>query len=38
MILLEPQHIAALTAAGKIEKPGEGIDPAVLKDTTLLDK
>ena len=31
-------HIAALTAAAKVEKPGEGIDPAVLKDTTLLEK
>ncbi|MFT4151337.1 MAG: peptidylprolyl isomerase [Paracoccaceae bacterium] len=31
-------HIAKLTAAAKIEKPGEGIDPAILKDTTLLDK
>lgn len=31
-------HIAALTTAAKVEKPGEGIDPALLKDTTLLDK
>lgn len=31
-------HVAALTSAAKIEKPGEGIDPAVLKDETLLDK
>ena len=31
-------HLAALTSAAKIEKPGEGIDPAVLKDETLLDK
>ena len=31
-------HLAALTKDAKIEKPGEGIDPAVLKDQTLLDK
>ncbi len=31
-------HVAELTAAAKIEKPGEGIDPALLSDTTLLDK
>ena len=31
-------HIAALTASAKVEKPGEGIDPALLKDTSLLDK
>ena len=30
-------HVKALTDAGKIEKPGEGIDPALLGDTTLLD-
>lgn len=30
--------IAELTAAAKIEKPGEGIDPALLGDLTLLDK
>lgn len=31
-------HIKALTEAAKIEKPGEGIDPALLRDATLLDK
>ncbi|WP_151719109.1 peptidylprolyl isomerase [Gemmobacter serpentinus] len=31
-------EVEALTAAAKIEKPGEGIDPALLKDETLLDK
>lgn len=31
-------HVQAVTKAAKIEKPGEGIDPAVLKDETLLDK
>lgn len=31
-------HVEAVTKAAKIEKPGEGIDPAVLKDETLLDK
>lgn len=31
-------HIAALTAAATIERPGEGIDPAALRDLTLLDK
>lgn len=31
-------HVTALTAAAKVEKPGEGIDPAVLGDVTLLDK
>ncbi len=31
-------HVTALTAAAKIEKPGEGIDPALLGDLTLLDK
>ncbi|GAB1479445.1 peptidylprolyl isomerase [Paracoccaceae bacterium] len=30
--------IAELTAAAKIEKPGEGIDPALVADLTLLDK
>lgn len=30
-------HVSALTAAAKVERPGEGIDPALLKDTTLLD-
>ena len=31
-------HVKALTDAAKIEKPGEGIDPALLSDLTLLDK
>jgi peptidyl-prolyl cis-trans isomerase C len=31
-------HILALTKAAKITRPGEGIDPSVLKDQTLLDK
>ena len=31
-------HATTLTAAAKGEKPGEGIDPAVLGDLTLLDK
>lgn len=31
-------HVAAVTEAAKIEKPGEGIDPALLGDLTLLDK
>ncbi len=30
--------VGELTAAAKIEKPGEGLDPALLADTTLLDK
>ena len=30
--------IAELTAAATIEKPGEGIDPALVADLTLLDK
>lgn len=39
---LEQKAVAArleeLTKMAQIEKPGEGIDPAVLKDETLLDK
>ncbi|MDT8857681.1 peptidylprolyl isomerase [Paracoccaceae bacterium Fryx2] len=31
-------HVAAVTAAATITRPGEGIDPATLKDQTLLDK
>lgn len=31
-------HVIALTDAATITRPGEGIDPAVLKDQTLLDK
>lgn len=31
-------HVKTLTDAAKVEKPGEGIDPALLSDLTLLDK
>lgn len=31
-------HVTAVTTAAKVEKPGEGIDPALLGDLTLLDK
>jgi len=31
-------HLETLTTAAKVEKPGEGIDPALLKDQSLLDK
>lgn len=31
-------HVKTLTDAAKIEKPGEGIDPALLSDLTLLGK
>ncbi len=31
-------HVTTLTAAATVEKPGEGIDPALLGDLTLLDK
>lgn len=31
-------HVEALTKAATIEKPGAGLDPALLKDETLLDK
>lgn len=31
-------HIEALTAAATITRPGEGIDPAALRDQSLLDK
>ncbi len=31
-------HIETLTAAAKIEKPGEGLDPKLVRDATLLDK
>lgn len=31
-------HLESLTAAAKVDKPGEGIDPALLKDQSLLDK
>ncbi|MEY5037411.1 MAG: hypothetical protein RL472_517 [Pseudomonadota bacterium] len=31
-------HVKSITEAAKVEKPGEGIDPALLGDLTLLDK
>jgi peptidyl-prolyl cis-trans isomerase C len=31
-------HVTALLAKAKVEKPGAGIDPALLKDLTILDK
>lgn len=31
-------HITALTADAEVTRPGEGLDPALLKDATLLDK
>ncbi len=31
-------HIDTLTKAAEVSRPGEGIDPAVLKDQTILDK
>ncbi|NEY90032.1 peptidylprolyl isomerase [Tabrizicola oligotrophica] len=31
-------HVTAITEAATVEKPGEGIDPALLGDLTLLDK
>ncbi len=31
-------HIQQITEAATVTKPGEGIDPALLKDQTLLDK
>ena len=31
-------HVEALTKAAKVEKPGATLDPALLKDETLLDK
>lgn len=31
-------HVKEVTDAAKVEKPGEGIDPALLGDLTLLDK
>jgi peptidyl-prolyl cis-trans isomerase C len=31
-------HVEELTKAATITRPGEGIDPAILKDITLLDK
>jgi peptidyl-prolyl cis-trans isomerase C len=30
--------LAELTTASEITRPGEGIDPALLRDATLLDK
>lgn len=32
------EHITKVTGEAKIEKPGEGLDPALLRDATLLDK
>jgi len=31
-------HVKSTVEAAKVEKPGEGIDPALLSDLTLLDK
>ena len=31
-------HIKALTDAANVTRPGEGLDPALLRDATLLDK
>lgn len=31
-------HLKALTDAAQITRPGEGLDPALLRDATLLDK
>lgn len=31
-------HIVALTAAAAVTRPGEGLDPALLKDLSLLDQ
>lgn len=31
-------HIKALTEAAEVARPGEGLDPALLRDATLLDK
>ena len=31
-------HIAKITGEAEVTRPGEGIDPAVLRDATLLDK
>ena len=31
-------HVKSITEAAEVEKPGEGIDPALLGDLTLLDK
>ncbi len=30
-------HVASLTGAAKVEKPGAGLDPAILKNTALID-
>ena len=30
--------LAELTAAAEITRPGEGLDPALIRDATLLDK
>lgn len=31
-------HITALTGKAEVTRPGEGLDPALLRDSTLLDK
>jgi peptidyl-prolyl cis-trans isomerase C len=31
-------HLKALTEAAEVTRPGEGLDPALLRDATLLDK
>jgi peptidyl-prolyl cis-trans isomerase C len=31
-------HVKAITDAAKIERPGEGFDPALMRDQSLLDK
>ena len=31
-------HLAKLTEGAEIARPGEGLDPALLRDATLLDK
>lgn len=32
------EHITKLTAEAEVTRPGEGIDPAVIRDATILDK
>lgn len=32
------EHITKVTGEAKIEKPGEGLDPKLIRDATLLDK
>ena len=31
-------HLKAITEGAKVERPGEGLDPKLLRDATLLDK